>query len=111
PRLRRHARCRPRRYFRGAGVRGSRGSAPVSLRLPYPEAHLVRDGRFGVEPRRPRLRRSEEHTSELQSRFDLVCRLLLEKKKCLTSPLRAPKFTTASSDARCVSKRVTSSII
>src|SRR5207249_7734404 len=28
-------------------------------------------------PRRPR---SEEHTSELQSRFDLVCRLLLEKK-------------------------------
>src|SRR5699024_12041378 len=27
------------------------------------------------------LKRSEEHTSELQSRFDLVCRLLLEKKK------------------------------
>src|SRR5699024_11854158 len=30
--------------------------------------------------------RSEEHTSELQSRFDLVCRLLLEKKnKCVHS--------------------------
>src|SRR5699024_12592063 len=28
--------------------------------------------------------RSEEHTSELQSRFDLVCRLLLEKKKKYT---------------------------
>src|SRR5699024_12040859 len=28
--------------------------------------------------------RSEEHTSELQSRFDLVCRLLLEKKKNIT---------------------------
>src|SRR5699024_12857045 len=28
--------------------------------------------------------RSEEHTSELQSRFDLVCRLLLEKKKTPT---------------------------
>src|SRR5438067_8420727 len=28
--------------------------------------------------------RSEEHTSELQSRFDLVCRLLLEKKKSRT---------------------------
>src|SRR5207248_6930569 len=27
------------------------------------------------------LRRSEEHTSELQSPYDLVCRLLLEKKK------------------------------
>src|SRR5699024_12188004 len=26
-------------------------------------------------------KRSEEHTSELQSRFDVVCRLLLEKKK------------------------------
>src|SRR5699024_12526260 len=30
--------------------------------------------------------RSEEHTSELQSRFDLVCRLLLEKKKLLDQP-------------------------
>src|SRR3982751_7149301 len=30
---------------------------------------------------RSRFRRSEEHTSELQSRSDLVCRLLLEKKK------------------------------
>src|SRR5699024_12135750 len=29
----------------------------------------------------PETLRSEEHTSELQSRFDLVCRLLLEKKK------------------------------
>src|SRR5699024_11725178 len=29
----------------------------------------------------PRSARSEEHTSELQSRFDLVCRLLLEKNK------------------------------
>src|SRR5207249_10427447 len=32
-------------------------------------------------PREERIGRSEEHTSELQSRFDLVCRLLLEKKK------------------------------
>src|SRR5207249_5974463 len=32
-------------------------------------------------PSRTRSKRSEEHTSELQSRFDLVCRLLLEKKK------------------------------
>src|SRR5260221_11141658 len=30
-----------------------------------------------------RHRRSEEHTSELQSHSDLVCRLLLEKKICL----------------------------
>src|SRR5687768_17908036 len=32
-----------------------------------------------------KLRRSEEHTSELQSRLHLVCRLLLEKKNCITS--------------------------
>src|SRR5438067_4828446 len=31
----------------------------------------------------PKRSRSEEHTSELQSRFDLVCRLLLEKKNIL----------------------------
>src|SRR5690349_24054845 len=31
--------------------------------------------------------RSEEHTSELQSRRDLVCRLLLEKKKTEQQPL------------------------
>src|SRR5699024_11939765 len=34
-----------------------------------------------AEPVLQRGTRSEEHTSELQSRFDLVCRLLLEKKK------------------------------
>src|SRR3989449_8383105 len=33
------------------------------------------------QSRRERLERSEEHTSELQSRLHLVCRLLLEKKK------------------------------
>src|SRR5256885_12608880 len=33
--------------------------------------------------------RSEEHTSELQSPCNLVCRLLLEKKKKHTSPLRS----------------------
>src|SRR5699024_11969531 len=37
------------------------------------------NGRFGH-----RFRRSEEHTSELQSRFDLVCRLLLDKIHLLT---------------------------
>src|SRR5690349_24607270 len=34
--------------------------------------------------------RSEEHTSELQSRRDLVCRLLLEKKNKRDNPLRRP---------------------
>src|SRR2546421_1303597 len=45
--------------------------------------HLVRLG--GVED--AAAERSEEHTSELQSRSDLVCRLLLEKKNI---PVRSP---------------------
>src|SRR2546430_13446327 len=40
------------------------------------ERRLAQDGRI-----RLRLSRSEEHTSELQSQSNLVCRLLLEKKK------------------------------
>src|SRR5437773_7530323 len=41
--------------------------------------------------------RSEEHTSELQSHHDLVCRLLLEKKKitCAPLPLLDCSFRTA----------------
>src|SRR5699024_12547075 len=41
-------------------------------------------------PEHPSGRRSEEHTSELQSRFDLVCRLLLEKKKTETITVTYP---------------------
>src|SRR5436190_17151061 len=68
------------------------GTAPteiytLSLHDALPIFH--RDGRGpGAGPRRDRdqLRhhRSEEHTSELQSHSDLVCRLLLEKKKDIT---------------------------
>src|SRR3989442_11138936 len=39
------------------------------------------DGERGTSPCGPSSTRSEEHTSELQSRPHLVCRLLLEKKK------------------------------
>src|SRR5699024_12320483 len=47
-------------------------------RVGTPDAvNLVLAGTLGVMI----LARSEEHTSELQSRFDLVCRLLLEEKK------------------------------
>src|SRR5207248_5830609 len=45
--------------------------------------------RMAIGATRARLawQRSEEHTSELQSPYDLVCRLLLEKKKKLTATL------------------------
>src|SRR3989454_7309174 len=61
-------------------------SRAVRFRIP-----LVRAGRLSVAPGRHKVRlnsrppfmmtRSEEHTSELQSPCNLVCRLLLEKKK------------------------------
>src|SRR5260370_20254630 len=37
--------------------------------------------------------RSEEHTSELQSHLNLVCRLLLEKKKHIANINQKPRFT------------------
>src|SRR3712207_8883758 len=49
---------------------------------PDPRAHPHHEERPRV--RRPRVGRSEEHTSELQSRQYLVCRLLLEKKQNTT---------------------------
>src|SRR2546427_1052642 len=51
-------------------------AALPALPLPVPLPLAARHPR-GVE----RLGRSEEHTSELQSQSNLVCRLLLEKKK------------------------------
>src|SRR3712207_9294753 len=54
-------------------------------RFPRERRHCVRFDRFLMEPGRctkpSTACRSEEHTSELQSRQYLVCRLLLEKKK------------------------------
>src|SRR5699024_12878043 len=47
---------------------------PVALAAAWVAAQAAYNMCFGAI-------RSEEHTSELQSRFDLVCRLLLEKKK------------------------------
>src|SRR5687768_18009571 len=55
---------------------------PRRRRVAVPDAARDRGGRGGGPPgdgARPA--RSEEHTSELQSRLHLVCRLLLEKKK------------------------------
>src|SRR5699024_12495376 len=56
-------------------VGGDHGSSPFSSMSPNPLNILNPSDIKSIEVR------SEEHTSELQSRFDLVCRLLLEKKK------------------------------
>src|SRR5690606_42073526 len=54
-------------------------SAIILIKQPVPPQGIIN-----------RFHRSEEHTSELQSRENLVCRLLLEKKK--TSCLRPHRF-------------------
>src|SRR3712207_7905142 len=61
----------------------------VELLVGVEAALALVDDLHGAEPPRPE--RSEEHTSELQSRQYLVCRLLLEKKKknTRTLPTRA----------------------
>src|SRR5438034_7688158 len=69
---------RPNKAWSRSGLRPHRRShwqvrRQPRERLPPKRCQLV--------PRVPRLYRSEEHTSELQSHSDLVCRLLLEKKK------------------------------
>src|SRR3712207_8125185 len=70
---RQRARRPDRRASADAGHAGQ-SCAPRALE------HAMRD-RERVGPRLRQRRRSEEHTSELQSRQYLVCRLLLEKKK------------------------------
>src|SRR5438093_9211299 len=58
-------------------VQGEHGlQAVIRDQLQRPIERLDRGKRFALEPLR-----SEEHTSELQSLTNLVCRLLLEKKK------------------------------
>src|SRR5436190_5449953 len=56
------------------------GAQPVASTDARGQATKPRTG-ADVNDAALRLRRSEEHTSELQSHSDLVCRLLLEKKK------------------------------
>src|SRR2546429_3093882 len=76
---------------------------PRSTLFPYttlfrsPEQHppgvLHDECRRDERPAAPVHGRSEEHTSELQSRLHLVCRLLLEKKKNNTqAPHRIPSL-------------------
>src|SRR5207302_11080496 len=79
---------RRRKNISAAAVSGSRTSprSHLSRRSPFHRA-ARRAGRQIVQERASLIRliaqieRSEEHTSELQSRENLVCRLLLEKKK------------------------------
>src|SRR6267378_4263777 len=68
--------------------RSSKRSGPSSRRVTWSRSSIF-SRRF------PYGHRSEEHTSELQSRRDLVCRLLLEKKKKQMHPLPQQQKHTA----------------
>src|SRR2546430_8608728 len=76
--------------FRSAGVGFDvhHGQPRKALEDAVPDQTHHRDHRF------ERVRRSEEHTSELQSQSNLVCRLLLEKKKTTMSVMSAQYYQT-----------------
>src|SRR2546427_8475838 len=65
--------------FRSKVVGLAEAQSGVKLRTDCSVVLTVKD--LGVAPEPDRDLRSEEHTSELQSQSNLVCRLLLEKKK------------------------------
>src|SRR2546422_3984732 len=83
--------------FRSHGPHPGRPAADLRARahprrgIPEPARDVLRHdclrGRAHRQPSGARVR-SEEHTSELQSRLHLVCRLLLEKKKTTTTITR-----------------------
>src|SRR5699024_12704144 len=66
------------KYLVGDGSTPSDAVAAASAYIPSTQFYVKEheDGTYSIQGREAR---SEEHTSELQSRFDLVCRLLLEK--------------------------------
>src|SRR2546422_4561120 len=69
----------------------TRRSSDLLLRATEPPATRNFSSISQIVPARSKLR-SEEHTSELQSRLHLVCRLLLEKKK--NEPTRSSSLST-----------------
>src|SRR5260370_26581044 len=73
-----------RRHEAAQGHRRCLSRAAAQARFQRPAQEVLRGGALaekGAQGQVLRLGRSEEHTSELQSHLNLVCRLLLEKKK------------------------------
>src|SRR5438309_8983878 len=82
--------------------RFSRGTCQSSLIFSSPTKALATSPASPIsmiEPADHRYGRSEEHTSELQSQFHLVCRLLLEKKKTNSTQPTSTACTTSSNPA------------
>src|SRR3712207_8157753 len=83
--------CTARRRPASCASRRPGTSGAVATSCPSSTEGTPSDAQDGREalPRHRRLTRSEEHTSELQSRQYLVCRLLLDQKKRKEHPVRA----------------------
>src|SRR5207249_11675915 len=89
----RHLPSFPTRRSSDLTFEGNTSSFTIPIAVPQPESAKSIPAMQGIIAHRTKIlaisksyensvpERSEEHTSELQSRFDLVCRLLLEKKK------------------------------
>src|SRR5689334_24642361 len=69
------------------------GSKMIAKSLPPISSMTFARSRCGSPQQYFILMRSEEHTSELQSQFHLVCRLLLEKKKKINYTTNTPQNT------------------
>src|SRR5688572_32263276 len=83
--------------FRSRGAAGRAAAVRQPRGHPGPRLRRARgrpdgDDRPGHQVRAPATGRSEEHTSELQSQSNLVCRLLLEKKKKLNNQKEIAKM-------------------
>src|SRR5207253_8103333 len=84
--FRSHARLRPSRSCKNKGRSASAPKNPEPMltsaqSIASNPSHQRAENVSRSNPSIPSKERSEEHTSELQSRGHLVCRLLLEKKK------------------------------
>src|SRR2546427_8647493 len=82
----------------GAASATGRGRRHLTLQFPAVPGHA----RGGAGHRAGQRGRSEEHTSELQSQSNLVCRLLLEKKKTKENTSCIRDATTSTSNENLV---------
>src|SRR3712207_8920873 len=73
--------CTPTQMHASQGIASLRAGKHVQIEIPLADSLKDAQAVVAAQKEAGKVARSEEHTSELQSRQYLVCRLLLEKKK------------------------------
>src|SRR5436305_11485074 len=94
----------PRQITSSAGGKWAAQFAPDGKSIYYLDSGQIMIRKF---PTGDQTQRSEEHTSELQSRPHLVCRLLLEKKKQFTVNVKLGKIKRKSVSSSCYTEDTT----